>query len=139
MVRSAKAAAVVERGALTRSPARLVVWFPLLVAGVVATAVATRGRKLRQWFDSVHSAGQLQALLGPSPRRFEMLRQAVLGNEMPSVKSVFGQPPTTASVSAGAETWYYPIDPVEQYAMVVTFRGGVAHQVNFIQAPQAWY
>jgi hypothetical protein len=127
------------------SRAGALLWLPLLMGGIVATVVAAKSRRIRQWLERLSSSG-LPTQQQRSPRRFVLLRQAIVGNDKESVAAVFGAPPTTAGttspVPAGsppylaADTWYYPLDPVEQHAMVVSFRDGIAREAQFIRAPQ---
>jgi hypothetical protein len=117
---------------------RRVLWVPLLVGGLLTALLATRRSSLRAWLDRTFPRGER----GPrtSASSLALLRDAILGNNKTAVAAVFGAPPATAGgFLTGhyhqADTWYYPLDKVDQSAMVIQFENGIARNAEFIQAP----
>ena len=123
--------------------ARLLLWTPLLVGGVVAAVFATRAVRLRR---AVRKMIARPPQPGESP---EDLRRAIVGNDKETIVAVFG-PPRTAmhrgfgarAAGAGAarqffaaDTWYYPLDRAAGSAVVIQFDRGVASRAEFIRSP----
>lgn len=80
-------------------------------------------------------------------RTFQRLRQAIVGNDKASVVAVFGPPPATAGLEADrdwpvdvpvylrSDTWYYPLDKIQQSAICIRFSGGVATDAQVFYSP----
>ena len=124
--------------------ARLLLWTPLLVGGVVAAMLATRTVRLRR---AVH---KLVAQAPGSAEARQYLQEAIVGNDKETIAAVFGPPRTAMRRGAGAraigghgaarqfleaDTWYYPYDRADRTAIVIEFEGGVARRAAFIQSP----
>jgi hypothetical protein len=126
-----------------RDWAKLLLWTPLLLGGVVAALLATRAVRLRR------AVRKLLAGSGESPETREHLRQAIIGNDKATIAAVFGPPRTAMHRGAGvraasgatenqylvADTWYYPYDRALRTAVVIEFEHGVARRAEFVESP----
>jgi len=120
--------------------AKLVLWTPLLVGGVVAAVAASRASRLRRAIRRAIDGNDR------SPESIAMLRGAILGNDKASVAAALG-PPRTAAHVAGfnklmvperfleADTWYYAFDRAEQSVIAIEFSRGVARDAHVVRAP----
>lgn len=61
------------------------------------------------------------------------LREAIVGNDLREISSVFGAP-RAAAVGDGL-TWYYALHHDQQLGMAISFRDGLASDVEFFQTP----
>ena len=126
--------------------ARVLLWTPLLVGGVVAAMLATRADRLRR------AVRKLIAQPPGSAETRQYLQKAIVGNDKATIAAVFGPPRTAmhrgaaaarARAAGGAapeqflaaDTWYYPYDQAARSAIVIEFDGGVARRAAFIQSP----
>jgi hypothetical protein len=126
-----------------RDWAKLLLWTPLLLGGVVAAVLASRAVRLRR------AVRKLLAQPTETPETREHLRQAIVGNDKETIAAVFGPPRTAMHRGAGAraasgaaseqyllaDTWYYPYDQAHRTAVVIEFENGVARRAEFIESP----
>ena len=126
-----------------RDWAKLLLWTPLLLGGVVAALLATRAVRLRR------AVRKLLAQPTETHDTREHLRQAIIGNDKETIAAVFGPPRTAMHRGAGAraasgaageqylvaDTWYYPYDQARRTAVVIEFEHDVARRAEFIESP----
>jgi hypothetical protein len=133
--RRATRAPAIREGGLLRLP-----WAAL---GACALALVA-------WFYPVRAGRRLMSeprWESSNQRTFRRLRQAIVGNDKASVVAVFGPPPATAGVEADSEwsvsvpvylrsdTWYYPLDKIEQSAICIRFAQGIAQDAQVLYSP----
>src|SRR5438105_188388 len=98
-------------------PKRSLLWFPLVICGVVAAVLAARRDR---WKVSRRTTPRRHVNF--KQRHLAQLKSAICGNNKQVVQKLLGPPPTIAG-SQQAANWYYPVDPVTGRALVIEFDG----------------
>src|SRR5689334_21446102 len=120
-----------QPGKCTPSHRASPLWPILLAGGIVAAAIAILRQRYR---DNCDLLGGQRQILAP---HLQLFRKAIVGVDKNTIMRALGPPPAT--VGQGLpwrdNTWYYPLDRVQQLALAIEFVNDVARQTEVLRSP----